>query len=397
LALVWPTSTGIQLASGMSDIANLERDLPRLMRHGDGLRLLLETALDAVVVMTSDGIVAEWNDRATNVFGWSRDEALGQTMADLIIPERYREAHKSGIRRYLETGRGEVLGRRVEVSGVKKNGDEFPLELSISPVLDDGRIVFVGCLRDISDRNALRLARADLARVRQKMAMGEMAASIAHEIKQPLAAIATNANAGLRWLRTLEPDLAEARVALKRVVDDCHRADEVINGIRTMFRKDIPVMVPQDINELVREVLSLVRGEVENQQVSVRTELLQELPPVLGNQVQLRQAIVNLIVNAIDAMSAVIGRPRMLQLKTEPQGFDSVLLSVEDSGTGIETTDINRIFDAFFTTKSHGMGMGLSICRSIIENHGGRLSVSPGRPHGAIFQVLLPTADAWQA
>jgi PAS domain S-box-containing protein len=397
LALVWPTSTGIQLASGMSDIANLERDLPRLMRHGDGLRLLLETALDAVVVMTSDGIVAEWNDRATNVFGWSRDEALGQTMADLIIPERYREAHKSGIRRYLETGRGEVLGRRVEVSGVKKNGDEFPLELSISPVLDDGRIVFVGCLRDISDRNALRLARADLARVRQKMAMGEMAASIAHEIKQPLAAIATNANAGLRWLRTLEPDLAEARVALKRVVDDCHRADEVINGIRTMFRKDIPVMVPQDINELVREVLSLVRGEVENQQVSVRTELLQELPPVLGNQVQLRQAIVNLIVNAIDAMSAVIGRPRMLQLKTEPQGFDSVLLSVEDSGTGIETTDINRIFDAFFTTKSHGMGMGLSICRSIIENHGGRLSVSPGRPHGAIFQVLLPTADASQA
>jgi PAS domain S-box-containing protein len=381
----------------MSDIANLERDLPRLMRHGDGLRLLLETALDAVVVMTSDGIVAEWNDRATNVFGWSRDEALGRTMADLIIPERYREAHKSGIRRYLVTGRGEVLGRRVELSGVKKNGDEFPLELSISPVLDDGRIVFVGCLRDISDRNALRLARADLARVRQKMAMGEMAASIAHEIKQPLAAIATNANAGLRWLRTLEPDLAEARVALKRVVDDCHRADEVINGIRMMFRKDVPVLVPQDINGLVREVLTLVRGEVENQQVSVRTELLHELPPVLGNQVQLRQAIVNLIVNAIDAMSAVIGRPRMLQLKTELQGFDSVLLSVEDSGTGIEATDINRIFDAFFTTKSHGMGMGLSICRSIVENHGGRLSVSPGRPHGAIFQVLLPTADASQA
>ncbi len=334
----------------MSAIANSERNLPRLMRQGDGLRLLLETALDAVVVMT-----------------------------------------------FVETGRGEVLGRRVEVSGVKKNGDEFPLELSISPVLDDGRIVFVGCLRDISDRNALRLARADLARVRQKMAMGEMAASIAHEIKQPLAAIATNANAGLRWLRTLEPDLAEARVALKRVVDDCHRADEVINGIRLMFRKDVAVMVPQDINGLVREVLTLVRGEVENQQVSVRTELLHELPPVLGNQVQLRQAIVNLIVNAIDAMSPVIGRPRMLQLKTELQGFDNVLLSVEDSGTGIETKDINRMFDAFFTTKSHRMGMGLSICRSIVENHGGRLSVSPGRPHGAIFQVLLPTADASQA
>ena len=318
----------------MSDIANLERDLPRATRHGDGLRLLLETALDAIVVMTSDGIVAEWNDRAANIFGWSRDEALGRAMADLIIPERYREAHKSGIRRYLETGKCEVLGRRAEVSGIKKNGDEFPLELSISPVLDEGRIVFVGCLRDISDRNALRLARADLARVRQRMAMGEMAASIAHEIKQPLAAIATNANAGLRWLGNSEPDLTEARLAFKRVVDDCHRAAEVINGIRMMFKKDAPVMVPQDINELVREVLSLVRGEVENQKVSVRTELLHDVPPVLGNQVQLRQAMVNLIVNAIDAMGAVIGRPRILRLKTEVQDFDKVLLSVEDTGPG---------------------------------------------------------------
>ncbi len=196
--------------------------------------------------MTSDGIVAEWNDRATNVFGWSRDEAVGRAMADLIIPERYREAHKNGIRRYLETGKGEVLGRRIEVSGVGKNGDEFPLELSISPILDDVSILFVGCLRDVSERNALRLARADLARVRQMMAMGEMAASIADEIKQPLAAIATNGNAGLRWLKSPAPDLAEVRVALKRVVDDCHRADEVINGIRMMFKKDAQAMVPQD-------------------------------------------------------------------------------------------------------------------------------------------------------
>ena len=378
----------------MSDSANLELDLPRLMRQGDGLRLLLETALDAVVVMTSDGIVAEWNDRAASIFGWSRDEALGQAMAELIIPERYREAHKDGIRRYLQTGKGEVLGRRAEVSGIKKNGEEFPVELSISPILDDGRIVFVGCLRDISDRNALRLARADLARVRQRMAMGEMAASIAHEIKQPLAAIATNANAGLRWLGNSQPDLAEVRIALKRVVDDCHRADEVINGIRLMFKKDVPVMVPLDINGLVREVLSLVRGEVENQKVTVRTELLHDLPPVPGNQVQLRQAMVNLIANAIDAMGAVSGRPRILRLRTETRGTDQVLLSVEDSGPGIDPENVNRIFEPFFTTKSHGMGMGLSISRSIVENHGGRLLVSPGRPHGSIFHVLLPSSDA---
>ena len=172
--------------------------------------------------------------------------------------------------------------------------------------------------------------------------------------------------------------MTEARVAFKRVVDDCHRADEVINGIRLMFKKDVPVMVLQDINGLVREVLSLVRGEVESQKVSVRTELLHDMPPVLGNQVQLRQAMVNLIVNAIDAMGAVIGRPRILRLKTEVQDFDNVLLSVENSGPGIDPKNINRIFDPFFATKSHGMGMGLSICRSIIDNHGGRCQYRRG-------------------
>ena len=379
----------------MSDSANLELDLPRLMRQGDGLRLLLETALDAVVVMTSDGIVAEWNDRAASIFGWSREEALGQAMAELIIPERYREAHKDGIRRYLQTGKGEVLGRRAEVSGIKKNGEEFPVELSISPILDEGRIVFVGCLRDISDRNALRLARADLARVRQRMAMGEMAASIAHEIKQPLAAIATNANAGLRWLGNSQPDLAEVRIALRRVVDDCHRADEVINGIRLMFKKDVPVMVPLDINGLVREVLSLVRGEVENQKVTVRTELLHDLPPVPDNQVQLRQAMVNLIANAIDAMGAVSGRPRILRLKTETRGTGSSLAFGRGFRSRYRPRERQPHLRAVLHDKVARDGHGI-VDQPVesSESRRRRLLVSPGRPHGSIFHVLLPSSDA---
>jgi PAS domain S-box-containing protein len=339
------------------------------------VRLILETALDAVVIMKSDGIVADWNDRAMSVFGWSRDEAVGRIMADLVIPERYREAHRKGLRRYLESGKGEVIGRRIEVSGLRKNGEEFPVELSISPIQDGESILFIGCLRDIAERNALRLARLELARVMGRMAMSETAASIAHEITQPLAAITANGNAALRWLERTTPNLDEARAALKGIVADTHRTSEVINSIRSLFKMDVQAKAPQDVNELIREVLALVRSEVENHRVSVRTELFDGLPKIPANHVLLRQVIVNLIMNAVDAMSAVVNRPRVLGVKTEVDESNYLLIAVEDSGIGIDPRNIDRIFESFFTTKSHGMGVGLSICRSIIENHGGHVGV----------------------
>jgi two-component system, LuxR family, sensor kinase FixL len=375
-------------------IAKPKPTLHRLTGHRNGLRLLLDTALDAVVVMKSDGVVVDWNDRAVDIFGWSRDEAVGQKMANLIIPERYRRAHGDGLRRYLETGEAEILGRRIEVSGLRKNGDEFPVELSVSPFLDGETILFVGCLRDITEHNALRSARVELARVMQMMAMGEMAASIAHEINQPLGAIGTNAAAGLRWLTSPTPNIEEARNALKNIRNDSQRASETIAGIRLMFKKDGQAMAPLDVNQIIREVLTVVRREVETQRVWVRTELFDELPRVRANGAQLRQVIVNLITNAVDAMSTVVNRERTLRIKTEIHESDFLLITVQDSGIGIDPEHIDRIFDTFFTTKSHGMGMGLSICRSIIANHGGHLSVPPGQPHGSIFKVSLPARTA---
>jgi len=357
----------------------------------DELRLILETALDAVVVMKHDGVVADWNDPAVAVFGWSRDEAVGRIMADLIIPERYREAHRNGLRRYLESGKGKVLGKRIELSGLRKNGEEFPVELSISPIQDRENILFVGFLRDITESHVLRLARAELGRVTRRMAMGEMAASIAHEIKQPLAAISANGNAGLRWLTRATPDIESARGVLKRIVSDTQHASEIVDSIRSMFKNEGQAKTMQDVNELIGEALTLVRAEVENQRVSICTELSDELPQVAANQVQLRQVMVNLIMNAVDAMSAVTNRARVLRIKTEDHKLDGVLITVEDSGIGIDPRNLDRIFDAFFTTKSQGMGMGLSICRSIVESHDGHLSVAAAQPHGSIFHVSLPT------
>jgi PAS domain S-box-containing protein len=375
----------------MSIIVNAKRTLPRLSPSRDALRLILETALDAVVVMKSDGVVADWNERAVSIFGWARDEAVGRTMADLIIPERNRQAHKNGLRRYLKSGGGKIIGKRIEVTGLRKNGEEFPVELSISPIQDGENILFVGCLRDITERNALRAARAELARVMRVMAMSEMAASIAHEINQPLTAIAASSNAALRWAANETPNLDKVRAALKRITENAHHASEVIGSIRLMFNKEGQAKDSQDLNNLIREVLAIVRREIEHQHVSVRTELMDGLPQVLANRVQLRQVIVNLIMNAVDAMSAVENRARILRVSTDVHESNYSLIAVEDSGIGIDPKNIDRIFDTFFTTKPHGMGMGLAICRSIVESHGGHLSVSPGQPHGTIFHVLLPT------
>jgi C4-dicarboxylate-specific signal transduction histidine kinase len=284
-----------------------------------------------------------------------------------------------------------VLGRRIEVSAIRKNGEEFPVELAIAPIRGD-RLLFIGFLRDTTERNALRQAQSEVARMSQRMAMGEMAASIVHEINQPLAAIAANADAGQRWLARERPDIEEARAAFKRIVGDSHRASAIIDEIRLMFRHDGMTMTALDVNALIREVLALLRSDRENHRIGVDAALPDGLPPVSANAVQLRQVMVNLITNAADAMSTVMNRQRLLRLTTQAHEPGGLLITVEDTGSGIDPQHAGRIFEPFFTTKSQGMGMGLSICRSIVENHGGHLSVAPGRTHGSIFQVSLPAA-----
>ena len=236
----------------------------------------------------------------------------------------------------------------------------------------------------------LHALRAELAGVARLTAMGELAASIAHEIRQPLAAVVNNANAGLNWLNNQPPNLKQVRAALKRIVRDSERGSDVIGSIQGMLKKGEQERARLEINDLIREVMTLVQGDLKDRGVSSRVELADDLPRVLADRIQLRQVILNLIMNAIEAMVSVSGRARVLRVRSENHGDNGVRVAVEDSGSGIPQEDMDRIFETFFTTKSEGMGMGLSICRSIVASHGGRITVAKGVPHGSVFQLILP-------
>ena len=240
-----------------------------------------------------------------------------------------------------------------------------------------------------------QLAISVLAQRREResrlMSMDAMTAAIAHEVKQPLGAIVTYANAGLRWLDRTSPDLEEARNTLRDIAMDGHRASEVIQSVRSMFSTSSQAAALLDPNEIVRETIALINNELDTSNIIVKLELAERLPLISAHRGQLQQVLLNIVNNAADAMRAVSHRARILRVKSAISGSKGVAVSIEDSGTGIDPKNIDRIFDAFFTTKVDGMGMGLAICRSIIEAHGGTLSVSPSMPYGSVFNIVLPS------
>ncbi len=239
-----------------------------------------------------------------------------------------------------------------------------------------------------------RLARSNMMLQRERdnklMNLEAMAASISHEVRQPLAAISVNSAAAMRFLGHTPPNLEEVRSALERIGTASHRADEVFDNIRTLFGSADQGQEPVDVNEMVRATLSALRGELDDRGVTARTELTFELPPVMGRRGQLQEVIHNLARNAIEAMDAIRGGNRMLRVKTERHGGDAISVAVEDSGPGIDPKKLEGIFDAFVTTKPQGMGLGLAICRMIIDRHGGQLTASSDGKRGAIFQFVLP-------
>jgi len=287
-----------------------------------------------------------------------------------------------------------LQGLEVVASTVRQTKD-YNLRADYSAQDEIGRVTtaFNDMLSELAAARMRETAeRVELARVTNLTTLGEMAASIAHEVNQPLAAIVANAKAGLRWLTRATPDLAKVETILERVVRDGHRASDVVGSIRAMVRKDVSRKAPVLLSDIVEEVVALLQAEVRNGQIQLAVDLGPGLPPVLADRVQLQQVMLNLVTNAIEAMCGSELRPRVLRIRAWAGEDHHVGVAVEDSGPGIDGNNLDRIFEPFFTTKLRGMGLGLAICRSIIEAHGGRLEALRRVPHGTVLQIALPVA-----
>jgi PAS domain S-box-containing protein len=504
-----------------TDIEDLKQSQENLRRAEEKNRLIIDTALDAVITINAQGTITSWNKQAEIVFGWGRREAIGQRMSDVIIPEKHRMAHERGLRHFLATGEGPILRRRVEITAVRRSGVEFPVELEVMPMRLGQDWIFSAFIRDITDaklaqeklreselnlrqmtetipemlwsatpdgmidycnarvldytgfpaeeiigngwskilhpddvdqaarswmscvttgapyrvevrtfhaadhtyrwcvtsalplrdhqgrivkwhgtvvdmhdwkkaQEELRNTQAELAHMTRVMTIGELTASIAHEVNQPLSGIITNASTCLRMLAADPPNVDGALETTRRTIRDGNRASEVIMRLRALYSKKEAAPESMDLNEATREVISLSLSELQRNRVILQRELTDDLPLVTGDRVQLQQVILNLLRNASDAMSGVDDRPRQLVIRTEREEGDRVRLTVQDAGVGFDPQAMDRLFGAFYTTKHDGMGMGLSVSRSIIESHRGNLWARLNDGPGATFSFSIP-------
>ncbi len=349
---------------------------------------VFETSPDVICLVGRDYRYQRVNPVLERNWGLSAERIVGKHVADIVGTNFFEQTLKPNYDRCFA---GEEIsfaewftiarGRRywaVTHSPLRLGSERVEAALVIARDLTDHMLA----------SEALREARTELEHVNRVATMGQLTASIAHEVNQPIAATVTNAQAALRWLGARPPDLDEVRQTLGRIVNDGQRAGDVIGRIRALIKKAPARKDSLDINEAIREVIVLTRGEVEKNGVSVRTQLATGLPSVGGDRIELQQVILNLIMNAVEAMSGMA--EGKLQIRTEREAAGGVLVTVRDSGPGLDPTSVNRLFEAFYTTKPEGMGMGLAICRSIIEAHGGRMWADANESRGAAFQFTLP-------
>lgn len=359
---------------------------------------------DAVIATDNEARVTFLNPVAEALTGWTLSEAAGRPVDEVFVIDAESgtvDGEQAGGED-IHTQRGSWLLRAGAMAGedtqarlISRKGRAIPVDARGAPIIDEQGAVAGAVLvfRDISERlrtqEALRNAQSELARASRLSTMGELAVSIAHEINQPLGAVLVNASAGLNFIKHEPPNIAEVRQILHEVKADARRAADVIRSLQALARKSDPEPVRFRLDELVHEVLALSRGELQRHQVQVRIRFDAASPLLLADRVQIQQLLLNLILNAVDAMSLVEGRARILTIVSETASEGRVAVMVEDTGVGIPAHAQDKLFEAFFTTKHDGLGMGLAICRSIAEAHGGQLTTLAHSP-GASFRVDLP-------
>ncbi|HTJ57533.1 MAG TPA: PAS domain S-box protein [Devosiaceae bacterium] len=380
-----------QDTAGATEYVGAMMDVTAARQAQSRIRQIIDTVPALIWTAGPDGKTTFLNKRYLDFDGLTLQEVLDSGWGGQIHPDDFPLAHSKWLTALAEGAPFEAEVR------IRRFDGQYRWSLSRAlPLLDHAGSVlgWYGSETDIHDRKlaeeALLKAQTDLAHVTRVTTLGELTASIAHEVNQPLAAVVTNGEVSLSLLEREDPDLAEVRDALRAMVGDGRRASEVIQRLRTLTTKAELQKAPLNINEVIREVLPLVRQEVLANGASLKLQLTPALPPVLGDRIQLQQVLINLLVNAMDAMATVEGRPRELIIRSQWYRGDQVLVAVQDSGVGIDPQGARELFDAFFTTKPTGMGMGLSICRSIVESHGGSIWASCNSGPGATLQFTLP-------
>jgi two-component system sensor kinase FixL len=382
---------GYELSSDMARAAHLAREL----RFGEErFRRVVEAAPNAMIMVDKEGRITLVNVQAEKTFGYPREELLGRSI-EMLVPERLRSGHRGFRHNYFCDAQARSMGAGRELFWRRKDGSEVPVEIGLNPIHTSKGLLVLASIVDISERKLAELEAArqqqDLAHLARVTTLGELSCSLAHELTHPLTAILSNAQAAQRFLARDDADLDEVREILNNIVTEDQRAGEVIHRLRLLLKKGEPQKHCDDVdlNEVVRDVLKLMRNDLINQNVTVDIELAQNLPAVTGDRVQLQQVLLNLVLNACEAIADCDSSERQLLIASKLEN-GAVRISVTDRGGGIPKQKLEQVFERFFTTKKEGMGLGLSMCRTIINEHRGKIWATNNADCGATFHFSLP-------
>ena len=364
------------------------------------IRRLFDANIIGIIIWEVEGRIFEANDAFLRIVGYDREDLVaGRLHRTDLTPPEWRDRDLQTVAELKQVGTAQAF----EKEYVRKDGSRVPVLIG-GTMFGEGGDQGVGFVLDLTalkraeaesreHERRYREALIELAHANRVTTMGQLTASIAHEVNQPIAAMVANAEAGVNWLEAQPPNPERVRQALDRIIDDGMRAGDIIGRIRALIKKAPPQKEDMEINQAVLEVIALTRSEAFKNGVSVRAQLAEGLPPIPADRVQLQQVVLNLIVNAIEAMASVGEGARELLISTARDASNGVHVTLRDSGPGLDPKNAERLFEAFYTTKPTGMGMGLAICRSIIETHGGQMWAGANEPRGAVFEFILPLAS----